>query len=148
MNNTIDLNGFIQIAIVVKDIEKAAKNWADLFNVPVPEIQIQEKAPEGLFTRGKQADFTRKKAVISAGSWSIELFQPTGGDSTFQEFLDKHGEGVHYLGFDVGGKRDAIVSELEEEGCALRILGPNKGWTVVDTEEKLGGVCLNIKPQR
>jgi hypothetical protein len=148
MEHTIDFKGFIQIAIVVKDIEKTAKAWAELFNVPVPEIQIQEKAPEGLFNRGKQANFTRKKAVINAGSWSIELFQPTGGDSTFPEFLDKHGEGVHYIGFDVGNKRDAIVDELEKKGCALRILGPNKGWTVVDTENMLGGVCLNIKPQR
>jgi hypothetical protein len=145
MKNPVDFKGFIQIAIVVKDIEKSAKAWADFFNVPVPEIQVQEKAPEGLLNRGKQADFKRKKAVISAGAWAIELFQPTGGESTFQEFLDKHGEGVHYLGFNAGEKRDAVVNELEEKGHALRILGPNKLWTVVDTEEALG-VCLNIKP--
>ncbi|GHV47156.1 hypothetical protein AGMMS49546_36480 [Spirochaetia bacterium] len=146
MKNPIDLKGFIQIAIVVKDIEKSAKAWADLFNIPVPEIQVQEQAPAGLMTRGKQAAFKRKKAIIDAGGdWKIELFQPTGGESTFQEFLDQHGEGVHYLGFDAGERRDAIVDELEAKGCALRILGPNKLWTVVDTEKDLG-VCLNIKP--
>jgi hypothetical protein len=146
MKNPIDLKGFIQIAIVVRDIEKSAKAWADFFNVPIPEIQVQEKAPIGLFNRGKPADFKRKKAVISAGTWVIELFQPTGGESTFQEFLDKHGEGVHYLGFNAGGKRDAVVEELEQNGHALRILGPDKLWTVVDTEDALG-VCLNIKPK-
>jgi hypothetical protein len=145
MTNSLDFKGFIQIAIVVKDIEKSAKAWAELFNIPVPEIQVQEKAPIGLLNNGKPADFKRKKAVINAGTWVIELFQPTGGESTFQEFLDKHGEGVHYLGFNTGNKRDAVINELEAKGYALRILGPNKSWTVVDTEEELG-VCLNIKP--
>lgn len=36
MQNQIDMKGFIQIALVVNDIEKAAKKWAELFGVPVP----------------------------------------------------------------------------------------------------------------
>lgn len=36
MQNQIDMKGFIQIALVVDDIEKAAKKWAELFGVPVP----------------------------------------------------------------------------------------------------------------
>ena len=31
MQNQIDMKGFIQIALVVNDIEKAAKKWAELF---------------------------------------------------------------------------------------------------------------------
>ena len=148
MKANIDLKGFIQVGIVVKDIEKSAKAWADFFNVPVPEIQVQEKrAVEGMLMRGKPANFGRKKVVIDAGGWVIELFQPTGGDSTFQEFLDKHGEGVHHLGFEVGEKRDAVIDELEGKGCQLRLVGPNKSWTIVDTEDRLG-VNLNIKPKR
>lgn len=42
MENKINMDGFIQIALVVKDIEKAAKKWAELFGVPVPEIRIDE----------------------------------------------------------------------------------------------------------
>jgi glyoxalase/bleomycin resistance protein/dioxygenase superfamily protein len=148
MNPNIDFKGFIQVGIVVKDIEKSARAWADYFGVPVPEIQIQEKGTvEGMFVRGKPAEFGRKKVVIDAGGWVVELFQPTGGDSTFQEFLDKHGEGVHHLGFEVGEKRDAIVNELEKRGCPPRLVGINKSWTVVDTEDRLG-VNLNVKPNR
>lgn len=148
MKTNIDFKGFIQVGIVVRDIEKAAKTWADFFNVPMPQIQVQEKGPiTGMLIRGKPADFGRKKVVIEAGGWVVELFQPTGGDSTFQEFLDKHGEGVHHLGFDVGEKRDAVIEELEEKGCQLRLEGPNSSWTIVDTEDKLG-VNLNIKPKR
>ena len=147
MKANIDFMGFIQVGIVVRDIEKAAKTWAEFFNVPLPQVQVQEKGlVAGMLVRGKPADFGRKKVVIKAGGWVVELFQPTGGDSTFQEYLDKHGEGVHHLGFEVGEKRDAVIEELEEKGCQLRLIGPNNSWTIVDTEDMLG-VNLNIKPK-
>ena len=67
---------------------------------------------------------------------------------TFREFLDKHGNGVHHLGFQVGDKRDAIVGELSDMGYDLRTVGyyPGSSWTIVDTEDDLG-VNLNIKPK-
>ena len=150
MKTPIDFNGFIQVAIIVKDIEKAAKMWCDLFNVPMPEIKVQERGPrEGTTYRGKPGNYGLKLASIAAKDrgFVIELHEPTGGDSTFQEFLDKHGQGVHHLGFEAGEKRDAIIKELEEEGFQMRTIGTNNTWTIVDAEEKLG-VNLNIKPKR
>lgn len=149
MNNTLSLDGFIQIAIVVDDIEKAAETWARFFNIPVPEIRYQ---PPGLHPdltyRGKPADYGLKLANIKVGSFVIELHEPDERDSTFREFLDKHGNGVHHLGFQVGEKRDAIVGELEEMGYAMRTIGyyPGSSWTIVDCEDDLG-VNLNIKPR-
>ena len=150
MENNIDFNGFIQIALVVRDVEKAAKEWAELFNVPVPEIKDHSNHNNPNVTyRGETGDYGMRMAVIRAGNWVLELSQPTGGESTFQEFLDKHGEGVHHLGFEVGEKRDAIVKELEGNGYTMRQIGfyPGSSWTIVDSEEKLG-VNLNIKPKR
>ena len=68
--------------------------------------------------------------------------------STFREFLDKHGNGVHHIGFEVGDRRAAIVGELADMGYDLRTVGiyPGSSWTIVDTEEDLG-VNLNIKPK-
>lgn len=79
----------------------------------------------------------------------IELHQPVGGESSFQEFLDKHGNGIHHIGFEVGDKRDAIVNELAEEGYGMRTVGyyPGSSWTIIDSEDDLG-VNLNIKPVR
>jgi len=149
MKNSINFDGFIQIALVVKDVKKAAKEWAELFNVPVPEIQdhSNHKNPDVTY-RGKIGDYGMKMAVIKAGKWVVELSEPTGGDSTYQEFLDKHGQGVHHLGFEVGEKRDAIVGEMEEKGYKTRQIGfyPGSSWTIVDSEDRLG-VNLNIKPK-
>jgi len=150
MKNHIDFSGFIQIALVVKDVEKSAREWAELFNVPVPEIKdhSNHNNPDVTY-RGKIADYGMRMAVIRTGNWVIELSEPTGGESTFQEFLDKHGEGVHHLGFEVGDKRDALVKELEEKNYTMRQIGISSktSWTIVDSEDRLG-VNLNIKPKR
>ena len=149
MNNPVNMDGFIQIAIVVEDIEKAAKTWAELFGIPVPKISETHPSHDVQLTyRGKPAYYGRKMAVIRCNGFVIELLQPDESDSTFREFLNKHGSGVHHLGFEVGVRRDAIVGELEGMGYAMRTVGyyPGSSWTIVDSEDDLG-VNLNIKPR-
>lgn len=153
MKQPIDMKGFIQIALVVHDIEKAAQKWAELFDVPVPSIRIDtppEVPKENLQYRGKPASYGLKFAVIDCRErgFVIELHEPDDNPSTFREFLDKHGNGVHHIGFEVGEKRDAIVNELSDMGYDLRTVGiyPGSSWTIVDTEDDLG-VNLNIKPK-
>jgi 4-hydroxyphenylpyruvate dioxygenase-like putative hemolysin len=87
-------------------------------------------------------------AVIPMGKFVIELQEPDERPSTFREFLDKHGNGVHHLGFEVGERRDAIIAELEADGFDMRTVGfyPGSSWTIVDSEDTLG-VNLNIKPK-
>ncbi|MCL2832177.1 MAG: VOC family protein [Treponema sp.] len=148
MENPVDFNGFIQIAIIVKDIEAAAKAWSKFFNVPMPEIKGSKEKTErpGVTYRGKDANYGLRICSIAAKDrgFIIELHECNGGDSTFQEHLDKHGYSVHHLGFNMGEKTDAVIAEMEKEGIKIRQHGP--GWTVMDTEEVLG-VNLNIKPK-
>lgn len=47
MKNHLELKQFAQIAIIVEDIEKAAREWAEILGVPVPEI-IEQPKPENL----------------------------------------------------------------------------------------------------
>jgi catechol 2,3-dioxygenase-like lactoylglutathione lyase family enzyme len=150
MKTPVDFDGFIQVAIIVKDIEKAARFWCDLFDAPMPEIKVQEKGPvNGTTYRGKPANYGLKLASIAAKDkgFVIELHEATGGDSTYQEYIDKHGYGVHHLGFEVGEKRDAIINEMEAAGFKTRTVGKDNSWTIVDSEDALG-VNLNIKPKR
>ena len=85
--------------------------------------------------------------INAPGGFIIELHQCDENDSTFREYVKKHGYGVHHLGFNVGKKRDEIVKELEERGYEMRTVGiePDGSWTIVDSEDILG-VNLNIKP--
>jgi methylmalonyl-CoA/ethylmalonyl-CoA epimerase len=150
MKNPIPLSGLIQIAIVVEDIERAVDAWCELFAAPRPEIRVNEARPNPDETyRGEVAAYGLKVAVIdcSERGFIIELHEPDHNPSTFREFLDKHGNGVHHVGFQVGDARDAVVEEVEAMGYVLRTVGmyPGGSWTIVDGEETLG-VNLNVKP--
>lgn len=152
MENPLDLNGFIQIAIVVEDIDVAAKEWAELLNVPVPEVTMHQRVETTdpkLMYYGKNYKYGLKLASIMAPQgFIIELHQIVDDNpSTFSEFVHEHGYGVHHIGFAVGDRRDAVVNELTERGYPKRVEHFYNGgsWTIMDSEQALG-VNLNIKP--
>lgn len=100
--------------------------------------------------RGEPVSCDLLCADIPMNGFLIELHQPLNGPSSFQEFLDKHGNGVHHIGFEVGDARDDVVADLADAGYDVhRTLGiyPGSSWTIVDSEDVLG-VNLNIKPVR
>ena len=143
---------FIQVNIIVDDIHKSAKAWAAVLGVPEPEIWTNHLKSNGEYTytyRGKDIPCDLQMCVFDMGSWVLELHQVDGTPSTFREFVNKHGQGVHHLGFEVGADRDKVISQLKEMGFEERTVGvyPGSSWTIVDTEDVLG-VNLNIKPKR
>ncbi len=144
---------FIQVTIIVNDIHKAAKAWATLLGVPEPEIwvnHLQSNGENPYTYRGKDIPCDLQMCVIDMGSWVLELHQIDQTASTFREFMNKHGQGVHHLGFEVGDARDEVIRELKEMGFDTeRTIGiyPGSSWTIVDSEDVLG-VNLNIKPKR
>ncbi len=152
MRNPLELDKFIQIAIIVEDIEVAAKEWAQLLNVPVPEIRVHqtvETTDPNLMYYGKNYKYGLKLASIMAPQgFIIELHQILDDNpSTYNEFIKEHGYGVHHLGFAVGDRRDSVVNELIERGYPKRVehIYPTGSWTIIDAEQSLG-VNLNIKP--
>ena len=151
METHIPKKGFAQINIVVSDIETAAEKWAELLGVPKPEIHHNHlEGGDNYHYHGQPISCDLKTCAIEMEGWVLELHEPCGGQSSFQDFLDKHGNGVHHIGFEVGDKRDAIIREMSDEGYDTdRTLGiyPGSSWTIVDGEDTLG-VNLNIKPVR
>ena len=151
MNAPVSKDGFIQINIVVRDIDRAARAWADLLGIEVPAVRINhlEGGPDYTY-RGKPVSCDLKVCDIHMNGFVIELHQPIGGESSFREFLDRHGNGVHHIGFEVGSRRDEVIDSLREAGYDTdRTVGiyPGSSWTIVDSEDVLG-VNLNIKPVR
>ncbi len=153
MNAPVEREKFIQINIVVRDIERAARAWSQILGIPMPEIRESHLQSSGGYSytyRGRETPCDLKVCNIDMGGFVLELHEPAGGESSFQEYLDKHGNGVHHLGFEVGDRRDAVIGALEDMGLdARRTVGyyPGSSWTIVDSEDVLG-VNLNIKPVR
>ena len=150
MKTTVNPRMLCNMCIVVPDIEKAAAAWADLLGIEKPEIrQIRLQGGDDYKYRGKPVSCDLKVCNIPMDSFVLELHQPVGGESTFSEYLEKHGCGLHHMSFEVGNRRDAIINEMTEAGFETRTIGiyPGSSWTVMDTEEALG-VNVSIKPVR
>ncbi len=87
MENKIDVKGFIQVCIVVEDIEQALDRWTALFNIARPEISVTKpsRSPD-LTYRGEIAEYGMKMAVMQADGFVIELVEPDENPSTFRGF--------------------------------------------------------------
>jgi methylmalonyl-CoA/ethylmalonyl-CoA epimerase len=58
------------------------------------------------------ADQKVRLAVFRVGEVSIELLEPTGPDSPLSSFLEKRGEGMHHIAYQVGDI-ERQIAELE-----------------------------------
>ena len=150
----VNKNGFAQICIVVKDVRAAAKMWSLVLGIDEPEIEERHLETSDEFPYTYRGEFEPCDLLVAdihiTDGLVIELHQPAGGESSFEEFIRKHGNGVHHLGFEVGDARDSVIEELKSLGFDTnRTFGAYEGssWTIVDSEDTLG-VNLNIKPVR
>lgn len=95
------------VAIAVKDVESAAKQYQDALGVDNVEFETVET--EGV-----------KVAIIHLENGRVELMEPTNENSPIQKFLDKKGEGLHHLALET----DDIDGEVTRmEGCGVQFLG-------------------------
>jgi len=116
----------MQVGIIVKDIEKSAKAWANfLGNDEVPEVIVasgSELNPTEY--KGEPTDAKARLAFFQLDNITIELIEPLGGPSTWQEFLDTKGEGIHHIAFDINGM-NKHVKNFEANGIPMIQHG---GW--------------------
>ena len=149
----------VKIGIVVKDIEKTVKEYADLFGIPVPPVRPARpagpppaepdvpgaKIPGSVF-RGKKGLDRIKTAVIPLEPIYIELAQPVDDFGPWHEFLEKHGQGPFWMateapsGFGevenmMTGKRMPIFHKAEKG---------TQRYGYFDTWEQLG-ITLEFK---
>jgi methylmalonyl-CoA/ethylmalonyl-CoA epimerase len=109
----------VQIGLVVRDVEKTARAWAQLLGREVPEVIITEPQEKALTQyHGKPTKAQAKLAFLKFDNIVIEIIEPIGGPSTWQEFLDTEGEGVHHIAFEVKGM-DEQIALLESKGQPL-----------------------------
>ncbi len=106
----------VQVAIVTKDIETVTRRWAELLGTAPPKISLTRPGREvKLIYRGQPSDGQAKLAFLRMGQVVLEFIEPVGGNTSWREHLDKHGEGVQHIGFQ--------VADLEKSLQTLRRLG-------------------------
>lgn len=139
-NTGIGTNFVCQIGLVVKDIEKSAKAYCDVLGLPEPNVIItDEREKAETVYRGQPTEARAKLAFFDMGQVQIELIEPDGQPSTWQEVLDEKGEGFHHIAFTIKGT-DKVVAYLESKGAELVQQGKYTGgmYSYVDTTPQLG----------
>jgi methylmalonyl-CoA/ethylmalonyl-CoA epimerase len=143
MNNQgIGSNVVCQVGLIVRDIERSAEAYSRVFGVPKPEfIVTDEQEVAHTRYRGEPTDARAKLAFFDMGQVTLELIEPIGGPSTWQEFLDEKGEGVHHIAFFVTDT-DRAVKFLAGIGIGVVQQGDYTGgrYTYVDSAPALSVV--------
>ena len=89
------------VAIAVHDVVKSAETYRKALGIKDVEFETVES--EGV-----------KVAIIHLENARVELMQPTSDASPIKKFLDKRGQGLHHVAFEV----DDINGEVQRmEGC-------------------------------
>lgn len=134
-----------QIAIVVNDIKKTAKNYARLFGMEMPEILVSGlKENESVVYKGFQSNAVHKLAFFKMGLLQLELIEPNNEPSTWRDFLDHKGEGIHHVAVFVKNENEALDfmggKEIYPIQKGIFEMGT---YNYMDTEKQLG-VILSI----
>ncbi len=135
-----------QLGFVYKDIEKQAKIFESLFDVP--KFAILPETTEVVKYRGKDGEVNTKIAISRQFNTQIELIQPISGESIHKEFLDKGREGLHHISFYVENI-ETYIKFFEEQGLEMVYYGSigKQVYAYFDTEEALG-MFLEVQETR
>lgn len=101
------------IGIAVKNLEESNNLFEKLFGVPA--YKQEEVESEGVRT-----------SFFMNGPNKIELLEATTAESPIAKFLEKKGEGIHHIAFDVENIY-LEIKRLQKEGFVLVNEIPKKG---------------------
>ncbi len=117
----LDLNRIAQVGYIVSDVETAKRSFAAIFGVEVPPT-----VDSGVYEVTK-TEYMGKPAPEAAclmaffnldNGFQLELIQPNEAPSTWREFLNAHGDGIHHVAYRVTDM-DAVIRGCEAEGMKL-----------------------------
>lgn len=107
------VNKIEHIGIAVKNIEESNILFEKLLGVP--SYKSEEVKSESVLT-----------SFFQTGTNKIELLMATNPESPIAKFLEKKGEGIHHIAFDVPDIH-AEIDRLKNEGFVLINEVPKKG---------------------
>jgi len=139
----------VQFGLVVKDVDKVAKRFSEVFGV---SWRFYDFKPKGIILHGKElgdVECLMKVAIGDVGGRSFKLIQPVSGPSTYMEFLQKYGEGFLYFSLGTVLGHNRMVASLKKAGVGIEMqgrLGEKATFTILDTLEDLGCYIEMISP--
>jgi methylmalonyl-CoA/ethylmalonyl-CoA epimerase len=122
------------IGIAVKDLEISNVLFEQLLGIPAYKFEKVES--EGVMT-----------SFFKTGPNKIELLAATNPESPIAKFLEKKGEGIHHIAFEVEDIKFEIA-RLKKEGFVVLNEEPKKGadnkWVVFLHPKTTNGVLIEL----
>ena len=122
------------ISIAVRDIRKFAELYATLFGIKFKPAKLSEG----------------QKVYLSFGETEgtgLELISPATDDSPVSKFLDKRGEGLHHICFEVENLEQSLRN-LKSKGVEIigEPSGGGAGKRIVFLHPRsTGGILIELK---
>ena len=107
------------IGIAVNNIDEAVKLYTDVLGLKVKDIEVVEEQKV-------------KTAIIPVGESKIELLESTDPEGIIAKYIDRKGEGLHHLAFEVSNIQGALEAIAD------------KGITLIDEKPRNGVENTNI----
>lgn len=122
------------IGIAVKDLSLSVPLFSKLLNTPCYKTELVEN--ESVNT-----------AFFNVGHSKIELLESTDPEGVIAKYLEKRGEGLHHIAFEVSDI-EAEMARLKAEGFTLLQEKPKKGadnkWVCFLHPRSTNGVLIEL----
>lgn len=132
-------DAIVHVALVVTDVETTVARYARVFGKIPPPIRVTGGMAGTVTFRGEPTEGRAKLAVFKLGQIALEIIEPVGGPSVWQEYLEQHGPGIHHMGLIVPDMKRALAYLEAEEQPVLQHAAFHGGrYAYVGTEKTLG----------
>ena len=107
------LNKIEHVAIAVSDLDEALAHYKDVWGIePEHRERVEDQGVE--------------EAMLPLGESYLQLLGATGPDTTVGKFIERRGEGLHHIAYEVADL-EGTLRELKAKGVPLIDETPRKG---------------------
>ena len=101
------------VALAVADLDAAIAHYKDVWNLDVEH-------------RERVEDQGVEEAMLPLGESYLQLLGATSAESTVAKFVERRGEGLHHIAYEVDDLEGALA-DLKAKGVALIDEAPRRG---------------------
>ena len=152
--NTIPVDGLRSVCVVVNDARASAQKYATVHGITDWQVRrydaqrLSDATTHG-FRTGQQFLEATGVAAATSGPVTFVLVQPLGGWTTYHEFLNTRGEGIHSICTAAVSPDDlaALREWLKTHGVEVAQSARRDGavdHVLFDTRAKLGGFYVEV----
>lgn len=138
---------FMQIGIIVRNVDEAIKNYEALGMGPWEVTTMRNDVPpfDDITFDGEalpESGPVMKTAMMTCYGFELELIEPIA-DTIYMKWLKEHGSGLHHVAFDTKTEHKELLKQCKEKtGKEPWVRGKGIGglmdFTYLDLREELG----------